>query len=95
MFANFKQNFVRARRVVNKKPVIAVLIVDGEFVTAKVEIEPNFRYPICDKPGHVRAVQSGSVIAQNVKKNCFGQIREIARAVVHSEIKEFDRHRLS
>lgn len=74
MIGDFEQNFVGTTRVFNKKPIIAVLIIDGKFMTFKFEIEPHFHYAVRDKFGNFRAFKFFNVIGNLIEKNDFRHI---------------------
>ena len=87
MIDDFEQNFIGTIRVLNKKPVIAKLIRDIKFVSAKGKFEPHFQNAVRDIFGNFRAFQIFDVIGNFVEKNYFRHIHEMPRTVVHLQIK--------
>ncbi len=77
MLDNFKQNFIRTFGVFNKKPIIAELIGNGKFVSAKLEVEPHSDYAVRDKFGYSGAVEFLRVIVEFVKEYDFRHINEM------------------
>jgi hypothetical protein len=54
---------------------------------AKIEFEPHFHDAVRDKFGDFRAVELFDVVGKLIKKNDFGHINKMPRAVVHPRLK--------
>jgi hypothetical protein len=71
---NRLKNFVVARWIGNEEPVFAKLIVDSEFVSPEVEVDPNLRNVIREVVGYGQSFKSFEVIAKSTPRPTFRKI---------------------
>ena len=74
MVAHFEQDFFGTISVLDEKPVIAQLVVDGKLMPAIFEIEPHLNYAVRDKLSDFRAIEFFRMVGNFVKKDGFGHI---------------------
>ncbi len=87
-----KQNFFRAIGVFDEEQVIAELIIDGKFMTLKLEVEPHSDYAVRDKFGNFRARERFEMLAEFIEKYDFRHIYEMPRAALKFAFEQISNH---
>jgi hypothetical protein len=86
---NLDEDFLGAQGVFHEKPIIAVLVVDAESVSAIGEINPCLGNVVRNESGQNRTAKQANVIPDVVPIARYRQVGEIPRPVVHPEIENF------
>jgi hypothetical protein len=88
MLDNSGENVLGTIRIANEVPKVAVLIIDGEGVTAEREIEPHLGHLvgeiICDR----YAGQMLDMSAKCVPRTAFWEAHEMTGTVMHRQVQQ-------